>query len=181
MNNDNIALNQHEKQSLFDPQRWGLPENAVDDLANRLKRIWERFRNCFTTKTRDTSEYALAYMRGLLTMDTNRNYANIARKVIDHKDDGQNIQQFMSDSPWTASQVFDQIQSEIKRHNQLNGGMLTLDESGDKRSGSQSAGTARQHIGRLGKVDMGQVGVALGYYRHLVYGRCSIVSARRMV
>jgi SRSO17 transposase len=43
--------------------------------------------------------------------------------------------------------------------------MLTLDESGDKRSGNNSAGTARQHIGRLGKVDMGQVGVALGYYQ----------------
>jgi SRSO17 transposase len=165
MNNDNITLDHHKKQSLFDPQRWGLPKNAVDDLANRLQRIWKRFRNCFTTKTRDTSEYALVYMRGLLTMDTNRNYANIARRVIDHEDDGQNIQQFMSDSPWTASQVFDQIQYEIKLHNQLNGGMLTLDESGDKRAGSQSAGTARQHIGRLGKVDMGQVGVALGYYK----------------
>jgi SRSO17 transposase len=43
--------------------------------------------------------------------------------------------------------------------------MLTLDESGDKRSGNNSAGAARQHIGRLGKVDMGQVGVALGYYQ----------------
>jgi SRSO17 transposase len=104
-------------------------------------------------------------MRGLLTMDTNRNYANITRRVIDHEDDEQNIQQFMSDSPWSAQAVFDQIQSEIKLHDQLNGGMLTLDESGDKRSGSQSAGTARQHIGRLGKVDMGQVGVALGYYQ----------------
>ena len=48
---------------------------------------------------------------------------------------------------------------------ELVGGMLTLDESGDKRSGSQSAGSARQMIGRLGKVDMGQVGVALGYYQ----------------
>jgi SRSO17 transposase len=47
--------------------------------------------------------------------------------------------------------------------------MLTLDESGDKRSGNQSAGSARQYIGHLGKVDMGQVGVALGYYQHGVW------------
>jgi len=164
MNNNSITVNDHGKQSLFDATRWGLPKAAIDDLANRLQRIWKRFKNCFSTKTRDTSEYALVYMRGLLTMDTKRNYANIFRRVIDSKDDGQNIQQFMSDSPWSARTVFDKIQFEIELHPELNDGMLTLDESGDKRSGSQSAGTARQHIGRLGKVDMGQVGVALGYY-----------------
>ena len=85
-----------EKSPLFDAQRWGLPDEAVADLASRLRRVWYRFRECFTTKTRDTSEYAFTYLRGLLTMDTERNYANIARRVIDPKDDGQNIQQFMS-------------------------------------------------------------------------------------
>ncbi len=42
--------------------------------------------------------------------------------------------------------------------------MLTLDESGDERAGGKSAGAARQYLGRLGKIEMGQVGVALGYY-----------------
>ncbi len=91
---------QTEQTLIFDAQRWGLPQEAIADLADRLRRIWTRFRDCFTTKTRDTSEYAFTYLRGLLTMDTERNYANIARRVIDPKDDGQNIQQFMSDSPW---------------------------------------------------------------------------------
>ena len=154
-----------EQTHIFDAQRWGLPQEAIDDLASRLRRIWTRFRECFTTKTRDTSEYAFTYLRGLLTMDTERNYANIARRVIDPKDDGQNIQQFMSDSPWPARSVFGQIQTEICYRPELSSGMLTLDESGDKRSGNNSAGAARQHIGRLGKVDMGQVGVALGYYQ----------------
>ena len=156
---------QTEQAGIFDAQRWGLPQEAIDDLASRLRRIWTRFRECFTTKTWDTSEYAFTYLRGLLTMDTERNYANIARRVIDPKDDGQNIQQFMSDSPWPARAVFEQIQTEICYRPELSGGMLTLDESGDKRSGNNSAGAARQHIGRLGKVDMGQVGVALGYYQ----------------
>ncbi len=154
-----------EQTLIFDAQRWGLPQEAIADLANRLRRIWTRFRDCFTTKTRDTSEYAFTYLRGLLTMDKERNYANIARRVIDPEDDGQNIQQFMSDSPWPARPVFGQIRSEICHRPELSGGMLTLDESGDKRSGNNSAGAARQHIGRLGKMDMGQVGVALGYYQ----------------
>lgn len=165
MTEDSITNKPDEKQDLFDSHRWGLPLIAVTDLANRLRRIWSRFRGCFTTRTHDTSEYAFIYLRGLLTMDTKRNYANIARRVIDLEDDGQNLQQFMSDSPWPSRPVFGQIQTQINQRPELVGGMLTLDESGDKRSGSRSAGSARQMIGRLGKVDTGQVGVALGYYQ----------------
>jgi len=150
---------------VFDPQRWGLPAEAVADLSDRLRRVWSQFRECFKTKTRDSSEYAWVYLRGLLTMETKRNFANISRRVIDPENDGQNLQQFMSDSPWSGQAVFDQIQAEIGHRPEVNGGMLTLDESGEERAGDQSAGAARQSLGRAGKVDMGQVGVALGYYR----------------
>ena len=150
---------------VFDPQRWGLPPEAVADLSDRLRRVWSQFRECFKTKTRDSSEYAWVYLRGLLTMETKRNFANIARRVIDPENDGQTLQQFMSDSPWSGQAVFDQIQAEIGRRPEVNGGMLTLDESGEERAGDQSAGAARQYLGRAGKVDMGQVGVALGYSR----------------
>jgi len=168
MAEDSITDKPNEKQYLFNPQRWGLPQIAIIGLADRLRRIWSRFQECFTTRTQDTSEYAFAYMRGLLTMDTGRNYANIARRVIGLQDDGQNLQHFISDSPWPGRSVLQHIQGEINHRDELAWGMLTLDESGDKRSGSQSAGTTRQHIGRLGKVDMGQVGVALGYYQSVM-------------
>jgi SRSO17 transposase len=153
----------NEACSVFDPKSWGLPPEVIDDLACRLRRLWTEFRPCFTTQTRDTSEYAYLYLRGLLTMDTNRNYANIARRVISPTNDGQNLQQFMSDSPWEAKAVFYQIQSHIASRPELLGGMLTLDESGFERAGGQSAGAERQYIGRLGKVELGQVAVALGY------------------
>jgi SRSO17 transposase len=154
----------YEKE-VFDPQRWGLPGEAVANLPDRLQYIWDRFRACFKTKTRDSSKHAWPYLRGLLTMETKRNYANIARRVIDPEDEGQNVQQFMSDSPWSARSVFDQIQKEINQRPELEGGMLTLDESGDKKAGNQSAGAGRQYLGRLGKVDLGQLGVGLGYYQ----------------
>ena len=154
-----------DKPDVFDPQRWGLSAEAVANLSDRLRQFWSRFRDCFKTKTRDTSEYALVYMRGLLTMETKRHFTNIARRVMDPDDDGQNLQQFMSDSPWPAQAVFEQIQAEIRKRPELEGGMLTLDESGDKCSGPQKAGAARQYLGRLGKVDLGQVGVGLGYYK----------------
>jgi SRSO17 transposase len=151
--------------NVLDPQRWGLPLEAVEDLAERLWRIWSRFRFCFRIRTSDSSEHAYHYLHGILTMETDRNYANIARRVIDSEDDGQNLQHFMSDSPWSAQAVFDQIQAEICQRPDLDGGMLTLDESGDKCAGDQKAGAGRQWLGRLGKVDLGQVGVGTGYYK----------------
>ena len=169
MSQKNEKVETIEEDSIFDPTRWGLADPVVGDLSERLHGFWSRFRGCLTTQTWDNSEYGFVYLRGLLTMDTNRNYANIARRVIDPMDDGQNLQHFMSDSPWSTMQVFEQIQTEIQSRPELQGGVLTLDESGDKRSGPQSAGTSRQYIGRMGKVELGQVGVALGYYRSNIW------------
>jgi len=151
--------------SVFDPQRWGLPMQAVAGLADRLRGIWARYRDCFKTKTHNTSENALVYLRGLLTMETRRNFVNIAQRVQGIDEDGQNLQQFMSDSPWSGQAVFDQIRQEVGQRPELRGGMLTLDESGDECAGDQKAGAARQYLGREGKVDMGQVGVATGFYK----------------
>ena len=41
--------------------------------------------------------------------------------------------------------------------------MLLLDESADEKAGGASAGAGRQYNGRLGKVEMSQVGVFLAY------------------
>lgn len=154
---------------LTEPTRWGLPPSVVPEVAARLMAVWERFRSCFRTRTRDRSDLAYHYLRGLLTLETKRNYANIVRRVISVRADGQDLQQFMSDSPWSARSVFDQIQAELVAHSAWHGGVLTLDESGDERSGDQSAGAARQYFGRAGRVALGQVSVILGYYHQALW------------
>jgi len=141
----------------------GLSLEAVHSLGRLLFDCWDRFHDCFTTRTRDTSALAHVYLKGLLLLPDERNYANIARRIIGPDDDGQSLQQFLSDSPWPYRRVFAQIQREISHEPALRGGILSLDESGDKRSGEFSAGSGRQYLGRLGKVDVGQVGVALSY------------------
>jgi SRSO17 transposase len=164
-----MALSLERNQSTldsFDPQRWGLPLEAVLELGQQLYDCWQRYHDCFTTRTRDTSEWALVYLRGLLLLPGHRNYANIARRVVDHHNDGQDLQQFMSDSPWSADRVFAQIQRDITAVPALHGGILSLDESADAKAGEHSAGAARQHNGRLGKTDVCQVGVALSYSHH---------------
>jgi SRSO17 transposase len=70
----------------------------------------------------------------------------------------------MSNSPWSIRPVLEQVQEEIKATPGLqHGGVLLLDESADKKAGDKSAGAGRQHNGRLGKVDMSQVGTLLAY------------------
>ena len=148
---------------VLEPQRWGLTDAQLDQLGQRLCACWSRYRDCFTTRTRDTSPLAHVYLKGLLLLPNERNYANIARRLIGPEDDGQALQNFMSDSPWRDDDVFARIQQDIAVCPDLRGGALLLDESGDPRAGDQSAGAARQYLGRLGKVDMGQVGVGLSY------------------
>src|SRR5260370_21682209 len=135
----------------IDPKRWGLHAEAVNSLGHQLYDCWERFHACFKTCTRDTSVCAHVYLKGLLLLKDKRNYANMARRIIDPDDDGQTLQQFMSDSPWDSQRVFAQIQHEICLDPTLHGGVLSLDESGDKRSGELSAGAGRQYLGRLAK------------------------------
>lgn len=155
---------------VFDLQRWGLPTEAVVDLADRLEDVWSRFRHCFRSKTRDPSEHGWVYLRGLLTMETERNFANIARRVVDPDDDGQNLQQFMSDSPWSAWEVLQQVQAEIALTSELQKDtVLILDESAEEKASNKSAGAGRQHNGRLGKVEMSQVGIFLALANETVW------------
>ena len=95
-------------------------------------------------------------------MEDARNFANIERRL--HGGDGQALQQFMSDSPWSKQGVCDQIQDEIRAQPALQqGGLLVLDESSDETAGEESAGAGRQHNGRLGKVELSVTTVGLTY------------------
>ena len=130
-------------------------------MGDCLRAVWQRFAECFRTKTRDGSLYAYYYLSGLLRMKEDRNFANIGRQT---GVSGQNVQHFMANSPWSAQPVFQRVQQEIKAKSGLGrGGMLLLDESADEKAGLKSVGAARQYNGRMGKVDLSQVGVFLAY------------------
>jgi SRSO17 transposase len=148
--------------ALHAPQRWGLSAEAVAHLGDRLYQFWLRFRGGFTTRTRDTSEHAYDYLRAQLTMDTDRNFANMDRTL--NGGDGQALQHFMSNSPWSGQGVFSQIQAELKAIPALaHGSTLILDESADEKAGTHNAGASRQDNGRLGKVDVCRVDTCLTY------------------
>jgi SRSO17 transposase len=93
------------------------------------------------------------YVRGLLEAKTgDRNFEDLAETVP--KADHQRVQHFISDAPRDESKVLDEVSAQA---NGLLGGTplssLIGDESGFRKKGLSSAGVARQHNGRLGKVD----------------------------
>ena len=131
------------------------------DLGSRLERFWQRFRDCFHTDTRDASPYALPYLSAQLRLEGERNFTNIARATAMSS---QNIQHFISNSPWDADLVFWKVQREIARTPAWQtDGVLILDESADKKASAKTAGAGRQYNGRLGKVEMSQVGTFLAF------------------
>jgi SRSO17 transposase len=151
---------------VYVPYRWGLLPEAIAGLGDRLYQFWLRFRGCFKTRTRDTSQNAYDYLRAQLTMETERNFANINRTLNDG--DGQALEHFMAHSPWSGQAVFQQIQAEIKATPVLaQGSLLILDESADEKAGTHNAGASRQYNGRMGKVDVCRVdtGLALANLR----------------
>jgi len=148
--------------TLHDPGRWGLSSEAIGTLGARLYEFWQRFRGCFKTSTRDSSGRAYAYLRGQLPMDGERNCANMARNMTG--DDGQALQHFMSNSPWSGPVVFRQMQAELTATPALaHGSTLIVDESADEKAGTHNAGASRQYNGRMGKVDMCRVDTCLTY------------------
>lgn len=138
-----------------------MPPIAVENLAERLERFWQRHRDGFSTKTRDTSAYALHYLSALLRLQSERNFTNIGNTCAVSN---QNIQHFMSNSPWDIRFVLWKVQREIARTPALEqGGVLILDESADEKASAKTCGAGRQYNGRLGKVEMSQVGTFLAF------------------
>jgi len=165
-----MTLQDHDTTPLDDPARWGVSLVAVLALGAQLHQTWMRYQGCFKTKTRTASRYAEFYLMGLLLMNTERTYANIARRVIDPTDDGQNLQQFMSDSPWAAQDVMVQVRHELAATPYFQTGVaIILDESAEQKAGDHTAGAARQYNGRMGKVEMSQVGVFLAMAKEPIW------------
>ena len=71
-----------------------------------------------------------------------------------------NLQQFLTHSKWQAREVMEHVAQDA---DELLGddrqGCLLIDESGFAKQGRGSVGVKRQWLGRLGKVDNGQMEV----------------------
>lgn len=128
----------------------------------------------FRTKTRNGSLHAEKYLQGLLSELPRKNMERMGEALAETKHE--NLQNFLSDSPWDGAGVWKWVGQRANQH--LGGNsysMLLIDESAQGKKGKQSVGVARQYNGRLGKLDNCQVGV----YAALACGfRATLVGAR---
>jgi SRSO17 transposase len=70
----------------------------------------------------------------------------------------------MTNSTWSNETVFQQIYTDLKSKEHITkDAVLILDESADEKASNNSAGSAKQYNGRMGKIETSQVGVFLCY------------------
>ena len=129
----------------------------VEGIAEAFGRFLVRHGRFFRTRTRDSTAVACRYLHGLAQAE-DCTFEAMAAVVEDGC--AQQLQHFISNSPWEHEPVVAQIGADADR---LLGGKptscLLIDESSFPKQGDRSVGVARQWTGRLGKVDNCQVAV----------------------
>jgi len=121
----------------------------------------------FQSYRHDVSEKARQYACGLMQAGSRKNMDRMAEVVPESK--SRNLQQFITHSKWDYRAVIDHVAEDIDGLlGDERNACLLIDESGFAKQGKSSVGASRQWLGRLGKVDNGQVAVfgslAKGHY-----------------
>ena len=116
------------------------------------------YRKHFQSYRHDVSDKACQYASGLMQAGSRKNMDRMAEVVPESK--SRNLQQFITHSKWDYRGVIDHVAQDVDNFlgDDHNAGLL-IDESGFAKQGKRSVGVARQWLGRLGKVDNGQVAV----------------------
>ena len=124
------------------------------ELASFLKLFVGRFRSC--------PGFALlpVYVQGLLS---NVQRKNIEAMALELGTAPRTLQRFVESIKWDEVGVRDDCQRLVAREHAHAQAVGCVDESGTAKSGSHTAGAARQWLGSCGKVDNGVVGVHLSY------------------
>ena len=121
-----------------------------------------KFLVLFVGRFRSRPGFALlsVYVQGLLSDVKRKNIEAIALELGTAP---RTLQRFAESIKWEETGVRDDCQRLVAREHAHPEAIGCIDESGTAKSGSQTAGAARQWLGSRGKVDNGVVGVHLSY------------------
>ena len=103
---------------------------------------------------------AQIYICGLLSDLERKNVESIAYR---YDRDRRALQQFVGVAPWGHQPLVEELVRQVGIEIGQEDGVIVFDPSGHKKCGNDSVGVQRQWLGRLGKVDNGQVGIYMGY------------------
>ena len=127
-------------------------------VLERLPCFLEPYLEC--VERREQKEHLQRYVQGLLSDVERKNVETIAYL---HNQGRRELQRFIGESSWKHEPMLKRLAEEVGQELGEPDGVLVIDPSGFKKFGQNSVGVQRQWLGRLGKVDNGQVGVYLGY------------------
>jgi SRSO17 transposase len=144
--------------------KFALKSQDISNLVTSLVNFHDRFAKFFQTRTRSMAPVALDYLKGLFIVDTEKNMAEMERRV--DSVNKQKLGHFISNSPWDEAALIEEIQRSVISAINPEGkqeAALIIDESSIEKKGRTSAGVKRQYCGSLGKIENCQVGVFLSY------------------
>ena len=133
--------------------------------AKELVGFHQHFARCFGRI--ECQGHAFHYLQGLLLAPDRKSVEPMALQFAEGN--VVPMQRFLTRGHWDAVDVQREVQAVVAERlapsaaRSAVGPVLVIDESGFTKKGTHSVGVARQHNGRLGKVDNCQVGVFLTY------------------
>jgi SRSO17 transposase len=130
------------------PARWQAGLDELGRVARRFPRVEPRWR-------------ARALVLGLLADLPRKNCWTLAEHAGDGSPDG--MQHLLARAVWDHDGVRDDVRDYVVEHLGEDAAVLVIDETGDLKKGTATAGVQRQYTGTAGRVDNAQVAVWLVY------------------
>jgi SRSO17 transposase len=129
-----------------------------DDMIKRLDTFTTGYVSHLCRK--EQRVHAELYLGGLMSDLDRKNIESIAYRS---GEDRHGLQRFIGSASWDHEPMVRTLVGEVATEIGDPQGIIVLDPSGFEKQGKDSVGVSRQWIGRLGKVDNGQVGAYMGY------------------
>jgi SRSO17 transposase len=120
-----------------------------------MTRVGSRFRRV------EPRRRARAFALGLLAELPRVNCWTVAEHAGDSSPDG--MQHLLARAKWDADGVRDDVRGYVLEHLGDPGAVLVVDETGDLKKGTATAGVQRQYTGTAGRIENAQVAVYLAY------------------
>ena len=144
------------KQQLLDECE--VPPEVFRGGIERLAEFARPFAECLGR--REQKDHARTYLAGLVSDLGHKTAESIAYR---HDQDRHGLQHFVGSSSWDHRPLMKELADQVGRELGTPDGVIVFDPSGFAKKGDTSVGVQRQWLGRLGKVDNGQVGVYMAY------------------
>src|SRR3954469_9445212 len=147
------------KQQLLDECE--VPPEVFQGSLERLAEFARPFAECLVRQ--EQKAHARTYLAGLVSDLRHKTAESIAYRQDQER---HGLQHFVGSSTWDHRPLIRELAGQIGREIGTPDGVIVFDPSGFAKKGDASVGVQRQWLGRLSKVDNGQVGVFMAYASH---------------